>query len=321
MRIASAMAVAAVILGLAANQALAQAWPSRQIRIVVPFAAGGAVDVTARIFAQRFQDALKVPVIVENRAGAGGNIGAETVAKAAPDGYTILLNTNGQAISPATYKSLPWSPADFAPVTQLLSTNLLLVARPDFPAKNLQEFIAYAKARPGALSFGSSGKGSGAQLASVLFLRAAGLDVQHVPYRGGSAAMQAVMAGDVAFAFATVNTASQLIREGQLRAHAVAADRRVGSLPDVPTLAERGLPGCELYEWNGLFAPAGTPPDIITRLHEAVRDALRDPAVQERFGQIGAETPGTSPEVFAGFLASQRETMARLVRDAGITLD
>ena len=311
------------LLGLgAAHLAAAADYPSRTIRIISPYTPGGGTDVTARLLAGPLGRLLGQAIVVENKPGAGGSIGAAEVARAAPDGHTLLVDALAHVVNPSLMRGLAFDYTKaFVPVSQLTRLPQVMVAPRSLPPATLAEFVAYARANRGRLSFGSSGNGSGAQLASVLFLRTAGLEVQHVPYRGGSAAMQAVLAGEVVFAFATVNTASQLIRDGQLRAYAVAGDRRVGALPEVPTLAEAGYPGCELYEWNGMFAPAGTPPDVVSQLQIAVAGALRDPAVQERFGQIGAEPLGTTPEVFTGFVAGQREAMAELVREAGITLD
>jgi tripartite-type tricarboxylate transporter receptor subunit TctC len=306
----------------ATRPASATTYPTRPVRIVSPYPPGGGTDVTARLLSGPLARILGQGIVVDNRPGAGGSIGAAEVARAAPDGHTLLVDALGHVVNPSLMRGLPFDYARaFAPVSQLTRLAQVTIAPRSLPPATLEAFVAYAKANRGRLSFGSSGNGTGAQLAAALFLRAAGLELEHVPYRGGSAAMQAVLAGEVAFAFATVNTASQLIRDGGLRAYAVAGDRRVASLPEVPTLAERGFPGCELYEWNGLFAPAGTPAEVVARLHAAVVEALREPAVQERFGQIGAEPLGTAPDAFAAFVAQQREAMARLVRDANITLD
>ena len=305
-----------------ARPALAQAWPTRSIRIVSPYPPGGGTDTTSRILSGPLQRELGQSIVVENRGGAGGSIGAAEVARSAPDGYSVLVDSLGHVVNPTLMRNLPFDYARaFAPVTQLTRLAQVMIAPTSVPQATLEEFVAHARANPGRLSYGSSGNGTGAHLGGVLFTRAAGLDMVHVPYRGGSVAMQAVLSGDVVFALATVNTASQLIQDGRLRAYAVAGDARVRSLPNVPTLAEKGYSGCELYEWNGLFAPAGTPPAIVARLHEAFAAALRDPAVQQRFGQIGAETLGTTPAEFAAFVAQQRDAMARIVREANITLD
>lgn len=309
------------LIGLAAPARAQAPFPQRPLRVVSPYPPGGGTDTTARLLAGPMGQSLGQPVVVDNKPGAGGSIGAAEVARAAPDGHTLLVDALGHVVNPSLMRGLPFDYARaFAPISQLTRLPQIMIARADLPPATLRDFVAYAKARQGRLSYGSSGNATGAHLAAVLFLRAAGLpDVEHVPYRGGSAAMQGVLTGDVAFAFATVNTAAQLVQEGRLRAYAAAAERRVPSLPDVPTLSELGLE-VVLDEWNGLFAPAGTPPAVIARLHAVAAEALREPAVRERFAQLGAEPLGTPPEAFAAFVAREREAMARLVREANITL-
>jgi tripartite-type tricarboxylate transporter receptor subunit TctC len=294
------------------------AWPDKPIRIISPYPPGGGTDVTARLLSGPLTARFSRGIVVENRAGAGGSIGAAEVARAAPDGYTLLIDALGHAVNPAMLRGLPFDYATaFTPISQLTRLPQVMIAPLSGPT-TLAAFVAAARAKPGGVTYGSSGNGTGAQLAAVLFARAAGLQMEHAPYRGGSTAMQAVLAGEVAFTFATVNTAAQLVQDGQLRAYAVVGDRRLAALPNVPTLTEAGYPDCDLYEWNGLFAPAGTPKMVIDTLYAAFSNALRDPAAIQRFAQLGTETLGTSPAAFAAFVAAQRATMAALVREAGI---
>ena len=319
MRIASAIATATLIVGLATTQGLAQAWPSKQIRIVVPFAAGGAVDVTARIFAQRFQETLKVPVIVENKAGAGGNIGVDTVAKSAPDGYTILLNTNGQAISPATYKSLPWSPADFAPVTQLLSTNLLLVARPDFPAKNLKEFIAYAKEKKGSLNYGGTGVGNPLHLTMELLKLRAGIDLTMVPFRSDGEVIAALMGSQVDVAIVPVSTGKQQVQTGAIRGLAVTANRRATGL-DLATIAEQGIEGFDSGGWQAFLMPAKAPREAVERIYEESKKVLASPDVLKQLEGFAVDPVASKPDDFAAYYKAEVEKFKGIVRDAKIPL-
>jgi tripartite-type tricarboxylate transporter receptor subunit TctC len=294
------------------------AWPDKPIRIVSPYPPGGGTDVTARLLSGPLAARFTRGVVVENRPGAGGSIGAGEVARAAPDGYTLLIDALGHAVNPALLRGLPFDYATaFTPLSQLTRLPQIMIAPLSGPS-SLAAFVMAARAKPGGFTYGSSGNGTGAQLAAVLFTRAAGLQMEHAPYRGGSTAMQAVLAGEVSFTFATVNTAAQLVREGQLRGYAVVGDRRLAALPKVPTLTEAGYPGCDLYEWNGLFAPAGTPKLVIDTLYGAFSQALRDRAVIDRFAELGAEPLGTAPSAFAAFVAAQRATMAELVREAGI---
>ncbi|MBR0668129.1 twin-arginine translocation pathway signal protein [Roseomonas hellenica] len=298
------------------------AFPSRPIRVVSPYTPGGGTDTTARLIAPVMQEVLGQPIVVENRAGAGGSIGAAVVAAAPPDGHTLLLDALGHVVNPHLLRNLPFDYATaFAPVSLITVLPQILVVPPNLPVASLAEFVAWCRARPGQLAYGSSGNATGSHLASVLFLRETGLDLAHVPYRGGSAVLPDLIAGNVVFAFATVNSASQLVRDGRLQALAVASDTRVSSLPDVPTMATAGYPAVLVDEWNGLYAPAGTPAPVLARLHAAVRQALETPAVRDRFAQIGAVTRGTPPGEFTRYVAAQREMVGRLVRDANITVE
>ena len=308
---------------LAARAARSQekAFPSGPVRVVSPYSPGGGTDTTARVIGPAMGEFLGQPILVENRGGAGGSIGAAEVARSAPDGQTVLVDALGHVVNPHLLKGLAFDYAAFVPVTQVTLLPQVMIVDPRTPAADLAGFVAYAKARSGRLSYGSSGNATGSHLASVLFLRRAGLDMAHVPYRGGSAALQDVLAGNVAFAMATVNSATQLILDGRLRALAVASDNRVASLPAVPTMAEAGLDGVVVDEWNGMFAPPGTPRAIVDRLWAGVRHALDAPMVRDRFAAIGAVTVGSGPDAFAAFVRERRDAMGRLVREANISIE
>jgi tripartite-type tricarboxylate transporter receptor subunit TctC len=302
--------------------ALAQgaAWsPSRPIRMIAPYPPGGGVDTTSRLLAVPMGTFLGQSVVVENRGGAGGSIGAGELARSAPDGHTIMIDALAHTVNPALLRNLPFDYATaFAPISQVVVLPQILVINPQIPARTLPEFVDYVKARPGQLSYGSSGNATAAHLASALFVRRAGVDIQHVPYRGGTPALQDLLGGAIAFVFGTVSSSLQLAREGRIRALAVSTAQRIASLPDVPTVAEQGFPGFELNEWNGLYAPAGVPPQVTERLYEAARHALADATVRQRLDALGALPLGTPPVEFARYVAAQREAMAQLVRETGI---
>ncbi|HZH47372.1 MAG TPA: tripartite tricarboxylate transporter substrate-binding protein [Roseococcus sp.] len=305
------------------HPALAQVqWsPARQIRLVAPYAPGGGVDTASRLLAPPMGAALGQPVVVENRGGAGGSIGAAEVARATPDGLTVMVDALAHTVNPALMRGLPFDYATaFTPITQILVWPQILLVPPALPVRSLAEFMAYAKARPGQLSYGSSGNATAAHLASALLLARAGVEMTHVPYRGGAPALQDLLAGNLSFVFGTVASSLQLAQEGRARALAVSSARRLEALPEVPTVAEQGFPDYELNEWNGLYGPAGLSPAMVARWHGAVGAALADPAVRTRLGALGAIPVGSSPETFAAFVTAQREVMARLVRDTRIEL-
>jgi tripartite-type tricarboxylate transporter receptor subunit TctC len=317
----SVLAAAGAVLAAGTARSQERSFPSQPVRIISPYAPGGGTDTTARVIGPAMGEFLGQPILVENRGGAGGSIGAAEVARSAPDGHTVLVDALGHVVNPHVLRGLAFDYAAFVPVTQITMLPQVMIINPRVPAKDMAEFVAYSKARQGQLSYGSSGNATGSHLASVLYLRRAGLEMAHVPYRGGSAAMQDVLAGNVLFAMATVNSATQLILDGRLRALAVASDRRVTSFSDVPTMAEAGLPGVVVDEWNGMFAAPGTPRRIVERLHAGVRHALAAPVVRERFAAIGAVTLGTDPDSFAAFVTERREAMGRLVKEASITIE
>ncbi|MBU8539774.1 Bug family tripartite tricarboxylate transporter substrate binding protein [Falsiroseomonas tokyonensis] len=303
-----------------APPASAQWAPSRPIRLLAPYPPGGGVDTTSRLLATPMGALLGQPVVVENRAGAGGSIAAAELARSAPDGQTIMIDALAHTVNPHLLRGLSFDYATaFTPISQVVVLPQLLVVNPAVvPAKTLPEFVEWAKARQGSLSYGSSGNATAAHLAAALFLNRAGLDIQHVPYRGGTPALQDLLGGAISFVFGTVSSSLQLARDGRLRALAVSTATRIPSLPEVPTVAEQGFAGYELNEWNGLYAPAGLPPAVTQRLYEAAKHALADANVRARLDTLGALPVGTEPEAFARYVAEQREIMGRLVRDAKI---
>jgi tripartite-type tricarboxylate transporter receptor subunit TctC len=300
-----------------------QAYPSKPIRLIVPFAAGGGNDNVARLVGKRLADGLGQPVIVDNRPGAGGVVGAELAARAAPDGYTLFLGGVGShAINPNLIKDLPYDPVrDFAPVELLAQAPLVLVVHPSVPARDIAEFIAYARNNPGKLNFASNGNGSSSQLAAVMFDSMAGVDMVHVPYKGLSPALADLLSGQVQVMFSSVVAILPHIKAGKLRGLAVTGAKRLPSLPDLPTIAESGFPGYEASSWYGILAPAGTPPDIVARLNAELSKALEQPEVKTSLRAEGAEPVGGSPEQFAAHIRSEKERLGKLIRDANIRLE
>jgi tripartite-type tricarboxylate transporter receptor subunit TctC len=301
------------------GEADAQSYPSRPIHVVVPFAAGGAVDTLARIIGAKLQDLVGQPVIVENRAGAGGTTGADVVAKAPPDGYTILQNTNGQAIAPALYRSLPFDTLkDFAPVTQLVRTSTVLVANPKLPATSLGDLIALAKARPGQLNYGMTGVGNGLHLTMELLKRSAGIDLQAVPYRGDAPLNTALIAGEIDVAIVPVTTIIPHIQAGSVRALAVTSAGRSPLLPDVPTVSEVAFPGFEASGWIGYFVPSRTPREIVRLIQRETARVLFLPDTQARLNALGNEPVGSTPEEFEAKVKADVASFAAIVKQAGI---
>jgi tripartite-type tricarboxylate transporter receptor subunit TctC len=303
----------------ASGPAMAQWAPSRAMRMIAPYPPGGGVDTTSRLLAGPMGAFLGQTIVVENRAGAGGSIGAAELARAAPDGHTVMVDAMAHTVNPALLRGLPFDYATaFTPISQVVVLPQLLMVHPSMPARTLAEFVAFVKARPGQLSYGSSGNATAAHLAAALLVSRAGLDIQHVPYRGGTPALQDLLGGSIAFVFGTVSSSLQLAREGRLRALAVSTASRIASMPEVPTVAEGGFPGYELNEWNGLYAPAGVPQAATERLHAAAAHALADATVRQRLDALGAVPVGSAPADFARYVAEQRALMAQLVRDARI---
>jgi tripartite-type tricarboxylate transporter receptor subunit TctC len=286
---------------------------------VVPFAAGGAVDTLARLLAQKLHESLGQPVIVENRPGAGGTTGAGDVAKAAPDGHTILQNTNGQAISPAIYKKLSFNPvADFIPVTQLVATSTVLVVNPKLQAKSLRELIALAKTKQGKLNYGMTGVGNSLHLTMEMLKRAAGIELQAIPYRGDAPLNTALIAGEIEVAIVPLVAALPLIEAGRVRALAVNSAARSASLPDVPTVSESAIPGFEASGWQGYFVPAKTPPPVVAAIARETAKVIAAPEMQKRLLAMGNEPVGSTPEAFAARFRTDVAKFASIIKEAGI---
>jgi len=315
--------LAAAIAALAAclPAAALAAWPDKPIRMVVPYAAGGGADAAARVVGQRLGAALGQQVVVDNRAGAGGTIGADAVAKAAPDGYTVLFDASAFAANPALRK-LPYdAQKDFVPVSLVVVAPNLFVVPPQAPYRTMGEFIDFARSHPGRLNYASAGNGSASHLAGETLADLARLDLVHVPYKGGAPALNDVMGGQVSSYFG--NTASTLghVTGGKLRALAIGSRKRSPLLPNVPTLIESGLAGFESQEWNGVFVPRGTPAEVVQRLGREIQAAVADPAVKAKLTQLGLEPVGSSPQEFAAFVQAETARAAALVKARDIKAD
>jgi tripartite-type tricarboxylate transporter receptor subunit TctC len=315
--------VASLALALAPLFAVAQAYPAKPVRFVVPYPAGGPLDTVARLLGQKVAESLKQAVIVDNKPGAGGNIGADAVAKSTADGHTILMGAVAtHAINPSLYAAMPYDAArDFIPVTQVAATPNVLVIHPSIPATNVQEFVAYAKANPGKLNFGSGSSGSAGHLAGELFKTLAGVEMTHEPYKGAAPAMQDLVAGRIQLMFDNLASALAQVRAGKVRALAVTTAKRSPLAPELPTIAESGLAGFDINTWFGIFVPAGTPRDVIDRLQAEFTRALAAPDVREKMLNLGAEPVGNRPEEFATYIRSEAEKYARLVKSSGARAD
>lgn len=306
-------------LAAAAGSALAQAYPSRTVTIVTPFSPGGPVDTMARVLAAKMNESLGQAVIVENRAGGGGTIGMNSVAKSEPDGYTILYTPNSIAINPALYRKLPFdAEKDLAPISQALSTTLVMAAHPKLRIGSVQDLVALAKSQPGKLNFGSSGVGDPLQLAMELLKTSTGIDMLAIPYKGQGPMFAALLGGEVDVAVVSLQGALAPSRNGQLRLLAVTGARRSVAIPDVPTVAESGVPGYDISSWHGLFAPAGTPREIIARLQKEVARAVHLPDVRKRVESTGNEVVGSTPEEFAVKFRTDVARFRKIVQDARI---
>jgi len=303
--------------------ALAETWPTRPIRFIVPFAPGGGGDVVGRIIGQRMSEQFGKPLVIDNRAGGGGTLGCELAAKAAPDGYTLLLGNVGPiAVGPALYPKLAYDPVrDFAPVTMIASFPNLLVANPGLPFKTVPELVAYAKSRPGTLNFASAGAGTSTHLAGELFKSVAGIDVVHVPYKGGAAAMTDIIAGQVAYYFGTMPSSMPLAKAGKLRALAVTSLTRSPAAPEVPTIAESGYPKFETAAWYGLMFPTGTPREIVARTNAATMVVLALPDIRERLVHEGSEPLGSTPAQFGAYIKAEIAKWSGVVKAANLKAD
>lgn len=321
-RLLAVASVAAASLGAVAPAA-AQSFPTKPITIVVPFSAGGTTDILARIVAQPLGTELGQPVVIDNRAGAGGNIGAAIAAKAPADGHTLFMGTVGtHAINASLYKKLPYDPIkDFAPLSRVASVPNLLVAHPSRPYKTISELIAYGKANPGKVNYASAGSGSSIHLSGELFESMAKIGMVHVPYRGSAPAVNDLLAGQVDIMFDNMPSAIQHVRAGKLRAIAVTTAKRSDQLPQVPTIAESGVPGYEATSWFGLFTKAGTPAPVVAKLNAALAKVLTQPDVKKRIAEQGGLTHAESPEQFAAFIQAESQKWGKVVRDSGATAD
>jgi tripartite-type tricarboxylate transporter receptor subunit TctC len=325
MTITAKFSVFSVVAALAAISApaLSQAFPSKPVRLVVGSAAGGPIDLVARITAQKLAQALDQQIVVENRVGAGGTIAADYVAKSPRDGYTLSMGSAATlCIAPALYPKLPYDPIrDFAPVSVVASTSFVFVVHPSIPASSVEQFIAIAKARPGQLRFGSGGSGSVTHLSVELFRSMAGIAVLHVPYRGGSLAIIDLLSGHIDFMFDSIPNSQQHVKTGKLRALGVTSATRSHRIPEVPTIAEAGVPGYEATTWFGVLAPAETPPDVIERLAAALRQAAASDDLRQRMLGHGFEPLGNTPQQFARLIRLELPKWAKVVQSSGARAD
>ena len=317
-----ARAVALGVLLLASAAATAQSYPTRPVRVIVPSSIGGGTDIVARVVAHKLGETLGQQFVVENRPGASTMIGGEFVARAAPDGYTLLMGISTLAINPAMFRKVPYdAQRDFVPITQAVFLPNILIVHPSLPVRTVKELIAFAKARPGALNFASAGTGTNPHLSMELFRVMARLDMVHIAYKGSAPGVTDLLSGHVSLMTPNILTAMPHVRSGRLRALGVTSARRASGAPDVPTIAEAGLPGYEAVQWYGLLAPRGTPQAIVSRLHAEASRSLRLPDVRERLAADGAEVVASAPDEFAAFIRAETAKWAKVVKDAGISPD
>ena len=315
---------AALCLAASATAAQAQAnYPSKPVRVIVPYPAGGTTDMIARIAANQLTERLKQPFIVENRAGASGAIGSQAVAQSAPDGYTLLMGTaSSHGINSALQKSLPYDAVkDFAPVTIVANTPNIIIANPNVPVKNLGDLIKLAKAEPGKINFGSTSPGGSPHMSAELVKMMASIDMTHVPYKGAAPMLTDLIGGQVQIGFDNLPSSIGFVKSGKVRALAVTTAKRWPGAPDIPTVAESGVPGYEVSGWFGLLAPAGTPKDILHKLQAAIADAVRSPAVSKQLQDLGAEPVANTPEVFAQEIKDDVEKWITVVKNTGVKLE
>jgi tripartite-type tricarboxylate transporter receptor subunit TctC len=319
----TACALALIATGHAGpSYAQSERWPSKPIRIVVPYPPSGPTDTTARVIAPRMSEALGRQIVIDNRSGANTLIGTEMVAKAPPDGHTLLMVTSTISINPSTYKKLPYDTLrDLLPVTMVVSTPFMLIVHPSLPVKTPVDLFRLAKARPGHLLYPSSGVGSANHLAIALLSRMAGVETTHVPYKGTAQWMTDIVAGQMHFAMTNPIASLPLAKVNKVRLLATSGSRRLQLMPEVPTIAETAIPGYEAGNWHGMFAPAGTPQEIVNRLHAEVAKALAAPDIEARFVESGAHVGGTSPERFSAFFRSEVAKWAKAVKVAGVTTE
>ena len=307
---------------LAAGTSLAQSYPSKPVRVIVPFAPGGSTDVVFRILAPRITEALGQPLLVDNRPGGGATIGMDLVAKSAPDGYTLGVANISFGANPSLLAKLPYDTArDFAPVTMVSIVTMVLAVHPSVPARSVKQLLALAKAKPGGLNYASAGNGSATHLAYERFKYASGAKILHVPYKGGGPAVVSIVGGETMTLFATIPSAIQHFQSGRLIPLGVSSAKRNPALPEVPTVAEAGVPGYEAIEWQGVVVPAGTPGPVIGRLHQVFARAVTLPEMKERFAAIGADAAGGTPDELAAFIRSELTGWAKVIKESGIRID
>jgi tripartite-type tricarboxylate transporter receptor subunit TctC len=318
----AAMALATGARAQAPSTGSGPAYPTKAIRIVVPFPAGGTSDILSRAVGQKLTEEWKQPVIVDNRPGAGANIGAEIVVKSPPDGYTLLAASTIHTINPSLYRKLAYDPVkDFTPITLIAATSQVLAVHPSLPVKTVKELVAYAKKRPGEINYSSAGSGSQPHLTAELFKSRTGINIVHVPYKGAPPAMTDLLAGHVALSFATSPSAVPHVKAGKLRALAVSTAKRISALPDVPTIAEAGVPGFEASGANGLVGPAGMPGPVVEKLNAAVVRIVKEPAMSKFLSEQGADPFTTTPAEYAAYIKSEVAKWAKAVKDSGARVD
>ena len=305
-----------------APHAWAQAWPAKPVRVVVAFTAGGTTDILARSVGQQLSEKLRQSFVIDNKPGAGGNLGTEMVVRAAPDGYTLIVNSVGPiAVNPTLFPKLTYNPlTDLVPIVQIADVPNVLVVHPSVPAKSFDEFVAHAKANPGKLNYASTGIGTSSHLSGFILGKRAAIEATHVPYKGADA-LRDLLAGRVQFMFATIPSVKAHIDAGTLRAIAVTSAKRSRSLPEVPTVAERGFPGFEAGSWFGFFAPKGAPPEVVATLNKAVNEIIAVPAMEAQLIKEGADPVGGTPEQFAQFVQREYEKWKIVVRESGATAE
>ena len=323
MRITTATLVCAALAGALSVPSIAQdGYPKRPVRMVVPYPPGGSVDGIARLILPSVSESLGQQIVIDNRGGAGGIIGTSLVARALPDGYTLMMVFNLHTVNPSVHKQLPYDTLkDFSAVTLVATTPMFMIVHPSVPATDVKQFVAYAKARPGELNYASSGAGSQSQIAAELFRQATGIDIRHIPYKGGGLAQIALIGGEAKIMFGGASFSAPVVRNGRVKALGVSGKKRNGALPEVQTFAEQGYPGLDFSSWYGILAPAGMPPALVNRWQQEMAKAMRGPELERKLTDLGLETVASSPEAFDRHIRREVESMRKLVRESNITAE